>query len=763
MLVKRPAPDERGSALVSVVVMMLVLTLATMTLAAIVTNTATGLSGSRGRLQARAAADAGLAAALAAFQRTKGCPPPVSSSTAPAYSVTCTPGSGTVTLTSTGHADGTQATVQAVYGFTSAQSHVPTVGHLTFFSTAGTNPPNVVTSGTPEEATVTIVEGGFTCNSALAANLVVEGNFTATYGCAVAGSVRTKGSATLNGGSSIGKDLSAAGPATLNSATIGGSLVAGGNVTASGSTSIGKDVASGGRVSLGGSSRVVGSVACTGNVDLDGSARVTGSVVAGGSADLESRSWIEGDLTSRGPADVDGTVDGDIVSGGHVVTGDSSHVTGSVSAAGTDRTWVHGEVGGDVRAAGPVTTHYNSVVAGSVTAADSGRTEVYGTIRGDVAAGGPVTVDYSGRVTGDVTAAGTGTTLVQGRVGGRLRTAGTFTVDYDGVVSGPVSAAGTGRTYVYGRLGAGLHVAGTVFVHYSGSISGDLTSSGTGTDTIYGTIGGDVRAGGDVELPAGRIAGDLTLPPSRDLTPKDAKTRVVGNVTSKEAPAPPGAPEAPSPELTVPPVDVAPPEAPQLPLWQDYGYSGADWPGYTVQVLGKADPLCQARNWATFLGSLTSPTILDATACSGGLASHPTSTTAVTIRTDVVVVSTEIDLSFVTFQPAAGASPHLWFVVPSAARSVKPSPGVPSGSGEIDLYSTTLGVPAMLYTPGRIDHRASTFTGSMYAAGITLDFSWPGSITAVPVPFPLPLYDTSGSTAPGGVFSVTRISQRELP
>ncbi len=764
MLVRRRDPDDDGSAMVSVVVMMLVLTLFAMTLAALVANTGSGLAAGRSTARARAAADAGVVAALAAFQRAKTCPGTVSSATAPLYTVSCTTNAGAVTLTSTGSSpDGRQVRVQAVYSYTTAQSYEAAVGQLTFFSSTGTLPPNVVRSSTSDPAKVLVIGGSFTCNSSMAANVVVDGDFSAAYGCAVAGWVKTNGSATLFGGSSVGKDVTAAGSVALNSvSSVGGGVVAGGSVTLYGGSTVTKDVISGGRLSLSSGSVVGGNATCSGYADLNGSARVAGDLQAGGYADLETNAAVGGNLTSVDYADVEGTVTGSLVAGGPVVTGDSSSIGGSVTAAGTDRTWIHGSVGQGVVAAGPVTVHYNSVVGGDLVAVASGTTSVYGTVRGDLTVGGAVYVDYGGSVNGDASAAGSDGTTIYGKVLGTLKAGGTVFLNYGAVVSGAATAAGTGNTSVYGRFGSSLKVAGTVSIDYSGSVGGDVSSSGSGTDNIYGTISGGLAAGGNVYFPAGRIGGNVTQPPSRSLTPGDAKSRVGGNVTSKAAPTPPGPPAAPAPALRVPQISVAEPQAPTLPSWQDYGYSSADWPGYTPQALARSSTWCAARNWATYLGTFTSPTILDATACSGGFSSHPTSATTVTISTDVVVVASELDLQFVTFKAATGTSPRLWFVVPSASHSVKPYPGVMPGSGDINLDSTTMTLPTMLYTPGGITYHASTFTGSMYATRITLDFTSPGDITADALPFPVALGDAAPSTGPSGVFSVSRISQREL-
>jgi cytoskeletal protein CcmA (bactofilin family) len=764
MLVNSGRRDERGSALVSVLVMMLVLTLFALTLAALVMNTSKTLAGGRDVGQARAAADAGIAAAVAAFKQAEACTGTIASTTAPVYQVTCVSDASTVTFTSTGSAvDGLQAGVQAVYGYTTAQAFGAKVGQLTYFSATGTYAPNIVTSSTPDPAKVVIADGDFQCKSAMAANLVVEGDFYAYYGCAVSGSVAAKGKTTMYGGSSVGQDLTTGGTVTLYAvSSIGGTLSSGGDAVVYNS-SIGKDLATGGHVQLGSGSSVGGNLTSSGYAYLSSGSSVGGDLSAGGYTSLESGTSVGGNLTSTDYSSVDGTVKGNLVSGSYVLANDNSSIAGSVTAAGTDRTWIHGKVGKNVTAAGPVTTHYSSTVIGNVIAAGGGTSAIYGTVGGDFAAAGPVLLDYNGSVGGDTTSAGTGTTSVYGKLSGNLKAAGPVYVDYNGSVGGDTTSAGTATTSVYGKLTGSLKVAGTVLIDYNGTIGADLASSGSGTDNIYGRITGTVNAGGNVYLPAGSVGGDLTLPSSKSLTPSDAKSRIVGNVIKKAGPAAPSAPSAPTVSLTPPVVKVSAPASPTIPKWQDYGYSSADWPGYSTQVLGRSSSWCSSRNWATNLGTFTTPTVIDATGCNAGLSQHPTSMTTVTIKADVVVVSSEIDLQNITFKADAGASPNLWFIVPSSGGSVKRYSGTTSGSGEIALDSSNFWVATLLYTPGQVRYHDSTFTGSMYTADIALDGGTPGDIKAAPLEFPIALFDSTGSsTPPTGTFSVTRISQREV-
>ncbi|MCC6496573.1 MAG: polymer-forming cytoskeletal protein [Propionibacteriaceae bacterium] len=763
MLVRPGARDERGSALVSVLVMMVVLTMFALTTAAIVTNTSSTLVSGRSASQARAAADAGVAAALASFRKAEACTGTVSSATAPVYSATCTAGPDEVTFLSTGSAeDGHQAKVQAVYAYTTAQSFEAKVGQLIVFSGTTMYEPNKVTSTTSDRAKVIVASGDLHCDSAMFANVVTQDDFYAHSGCAVSGWVKARGDATLYSGSSVGLDLTSGGPAVLNSvSSVGGNLVSGGTATIYSGSSVGKDVTAVGRVYLGSGASVVGNLTSAGYVDLNSNSSVGGDLSTAAYANLDSGTSVGGNLTSTSYSDIEGTVTGNVISGSYVLTGDSSRIEGFVTAAGTGRTWIHGTVGKDVTAVGPVTTDYNSEVTGDVVAAGTSRTEIYGTVRGGLDATGAVLIDYSGKVVGD-TSAGTGTTTVRGRISGDLRVRGTVNVDHGGTVGGSVVAAGTGLTSVYGGVGGSLKVAGTVRIDWNGSVGANVTSSGTATDSIYGRVVGHLKAGGDVYLPAGSVGGNLTLPASKSLTPGDASTRVGGTVTRESAPAEPDAPSAPTVSLSPPEVEVVTPTRPTVPTWQDYGYASSDWPGYTVEVLPKNSKLCSARDWATHLGTFTTPTVLDATNCIGGLDEHPGWTTTVTIQADVAVVTSEIDLQNITFKPASGTDPNLWFIVPSDGQAVKKYANINPGNGEIDLYSTNVGVPTVLYTPDDITYYYSTFTGSMYSRWIDFDSGSPGDIKAAPVEFPIELFEASESTTPSGTFSVTRLSQREV-
>ncbi|MBA3019995.1 polymer-forming cytoskeletal protein [Propionicimonas sp.] len=707
MLVDRRRED-RGSALVSVLVMMLVLTMFALTLVVVVSNTTRTLASGRGSAEARAAADAGIAVALAAFKTAEACAGTHTSSVAPRYSVTCAVVDDKVTFTSTGAAaDGRQVTVEAVYAFTTVQNYDTKVGQLTLFNNLALHAPNRITSSTADPAKVTVVDGMYECYNQVAANLVVEGAFFAYNGCAIAGWVKTASTAVMYSGSSVGGSLTAAGYAQVEG-------------------------------------------------------KISGSLSSGSYVNVASTGWVVGDVTASGTlrSTVTGKVGGDFKVNGAVTVSYGAEVGGEVTATSTDRTYVYAKVLKGLRTRGAVTIDYEGSVGGDVIAARNDITYVYGEIGGGLQAGGWVTVSYNATIGGDVIAAGTSQTLVRGKIGGDLVAAGRIYVDYNGDIGGDCFGSNTTRHYVYGVIDGNLELAGPLNLDYSGRVKGRLATSSTSTNNIYGTIGDDFNAGGRIYFPAGTIGGDVTLPNLSYFTPADAAARVGGTVSKGVAPA---RPSAPTVVLDAAEIQVSPPPATSLPSWVDYAYVATDWPGYTVLTLSKSSSWCSSRTWATLLATLTAPTVVDANACRDGLDQHPTAVTNVVVRTNVVVVSTYLDLQYLNITAASGTDPRLWFIVGSEGQDVKDFSGVTEGDGDIYLRSTDLRVPALLYTPMDVYFYYSTFSGSMYANDLLATDANPGEITATPIDFPVELFDSSTpSPGSGGTFSMTQVSQREV-
>lgn len=248
--------DDSGATLVVILIVMLVLTIGGLALAAVVVNTTSFLVNSRSVTQSRAAADAGLAAAVAAARGSGDvCSTTVpSSTTAPVYSVAVSCGGGQVTFTSTGRgADGATTVTQATYSYT--QTTAPGSGADMVFFSGTTFTAQVLTNSLNDGLlSIVIPSGGFTCMAPVPANIVVAGNFTTQGNCDVKGSVITGGVVDMtNGPDTVEGDVTSSGTGSSTvQGTIGGDYKAGGAIAFGwNSKTIGGQVVAGGNVSLG--------------------------------------------------------------------------------------------------------------------------------------------------------------------------------------------------------------------------------------------------------------------------------------------------------------------------------------------------------------------------------------------------------------------------------------------------------------------------------------------------------------------------------
>lgn len=328
---------------------------------------------------------------------------------------------------------------------------------------------------------------------------------------------------------------------------------------------------------------------------------------------------------------------------------------------------------------------------------------------------------------------------------------------------------------------------GTIAGYANDRIKGWAKSAATsGINKWWGTIDGDFTAGTTVDLEdaggAQKVGGNLKSSGSVILH----KTRVLGNVTAPKMGAdytpyvtatwqsPPSA-SNPGWDLTgahsqvggiiIRPSSVAAPESPPSRTWRDYAYKHADWPGYAEVKLTAA----QCNSWNSWpnqgwkdLANLTSPTIIDATACTNGLTSNNGGNPAPAIKTDLVIVASSFDLTSLKIQKSSDApgDPRLWLIVPDTSDDDQPLANACSAGGSrITLNSTHLTVPTFLYTPGCVNVTGGgTFTGTMYSGG----FSYGGQIqmTGVKVRFPGPGDGAEGGVGGGGL-SITKVLQRE--
>ncbi|WP_394289116.1 hypothetical protein [Microbacterium sp.] len=226
----RLADDDRGAALITVIIVALVLGLLTVTLSTAVVNTTRTAAGVRGSLQAQSAADAGIAAAVAELKSGDICAATVAGDDIPgsgggaSYAVTVACTGDTVTVTSTGIANGSSTTVQAVYGIEpeiieQVDPSLTPVG-LVIYEGSSMGQVTLLAHGGNEPQLVS-VKGPFGCRLAVPGNLLVGGDVTSSDGCNITGDLYAAGNVTFDGGATtVTGDLLIAGTGTskINSA-----------------------------------------------------------------------------------------------------------------------------------------------------------------------------------------------------------------------------------------------------------------------------------------------------------------------------------------------------------------------------------------------------------------------------------------------------------------------------------------------------------------------------------------------------------------
>lgn len=254
---------DQGSSLLSVIIVMLVLSILALTSAAVVTSTTRSLAGTRASSQARAAADAGLAALTAVVSAA----PDPCTATAPSrddalrYETEIKDcGGGTVTFKSTGHDDNdnTTAVVEAGYAYTIA-GEAGIGGDMVFFKATVFSHEVLAHTLNDELLSIVISSGSFTCMAPIPANIVVAGDFNSSGGCTIEGSVVAGGRLNItNGPDWIKGNATAAGTArSILRGTIGDATPGTGELHTAGDIEFGWE-----------NKTVSGSVRTPGNVQL---------------------------------------------------------------------------------------------------------------------------------------------------------------------------------------------------------------------------------------------------------------------------------------------------------------------------------------------------------------------------------------------------------------------------------------------------------------------------------------------------------------
>jgi hypothetical protein len=272
---------------VSVIVLMLVLTVIALTTAAVTVNTTHGLVSTRTTAQARAAADAGLAAVIAAFRRDGDCPAtnPSSDTDDPRYETTCDNSGSQATFTSTGEpGTAVETRIEAVYQVITAAAP-PTAGGPGLFYTYGLN--TRMNSYVFDDANSEVGIDEFVGSAGVYAS---TGKIECGTGSVFPGDIYTKtGELQIDSGCMVEGNAYIGSKAFVNGGIIKGSLIAPANVAHTISGTVGTSGGSEGNVFLGGtftlnSGTVYGSVSAAGSgSNTLGSGTIHGNFIYKGS------------------------------------------------------------------------------------------------------------------------------------------------------------------------------------------------------------------------------------------------------------------------------------------------------------------------------------------------------------------------------------------------------------------------------------------------------------------------------------------------
>lgn len=299
-------PDDGGSAIVSVLIVMLVLSIGALTLAVIVTNTAGSAVDSRTVTQSRAAADAGLSELVASAARGEVCDQELSNVSLGADShftatSSCDEALGLVTFESAGSSNGgAGVTVRAVYELeTDPGATPPTAGGPGLFYTYGLT--TRLNSYVFDDANSEVGIDEYTGSAGVYAS---TGKIECGWGSVFPGDIYTKtGELQLDSGCLVEGNAYIGSRANINGGKIEGSLVAPSNSGHTIAGTVGTPGGSEGNVFLGGTFTL-------------NSGTVYGSVSASGSGSSTLGSGtIHGNFTYRGSYGVWGTPAGTIVKG----------------------------------------------------------------------------------------------------------------------------------------------------------------------------------------------------------------------------------------------------------------------------------------------------------------------------------------------------------------------------------------------------------------------------------------------------------------
>ena len=352
-------------------------------------------------------------------------------------------------------------------------------------------------------------------------------------------------------------------------------------------------------------------------------------------------------------------------------------------------------------------------------------------------------------VAGDVILANGGADLTACSIAGTLHVTEGAGIDGGSLVTGDVIAGGNGITGTNPtvRIEAGTRVNGNVFaggnvsvLSSSGSqVLGNITATrDTSTRVIVAngsSVGGNVLSSGTIQR-NGTISGTESTA-----------------VTGLQAPIAPRVPN-----WTDLPWAVTDTAQFQATTWYQQGFTDyVKWPAGTCSI-GSSDP-----RWVA-LNSYTTPTVIDASDCVGGITTNNNLSPDIGLSTNIVFIADKFTFNKLYF---ASSSPSInrkvYFIVPDNTADELPTCTGEAGNiyltNEADIQST---VSAFLYSPCEIQSDRNGLRGQLY--GGVIDFDQQAQMTYVPTS--PPGVDFSASLPPVyqlvGAYLGDRLSIREV-
>ncbi len=347
----------------------------------------------------------------------------------------------------------------------------------------------------------------------------------------------------------------------------------------------------------------------------------------------------------------------------------------------------------------------------------------------------------------------------QGSIQGNVKVSGNFTGKTACTIHGDLSVGGTVSstatpTESTGRVYGSLTASGTGGSKFVGSIDGDVWVGGALDFGWDGSpkIGGDVKVRGNVTLATVKILGSLTLPEGAKLNPANPASTVIAGGVNRES-------------VTIPP-------EPAFSLkWHDYDYTdGSDWAALgfaatnNIKLTGSA---CEsftknpALGWEN-LSTYTQPTIIDASTCSGTLTSQPGSGHSAELKTDIVIVGNQWNLTNLTL---TSESPHkLWLITPDKTANGTPSCTSPAGQMVFNKVSIGGKLRAMAYTPCTLNVNGgpNSWVGAIFSGSFKNGDAFTFSAASMSMPG-LANPTNGGGSATGPEVLGELISQRDIP